>query len=69
MEDNEIIVKKANELARRFYLAHGCNVEKGYRFDKATHPQERRMWNLTRMAYSFIEGTDIEEALVEIEAG
>ena len=69
MEENKKIVKEANELARKFYLAHGYNVEKGYRFDQATHPQEQGMWNLAVMAYSFIEGTDVEEALVEIEAG
>lgn len=64
---NEDVVKNANGLARMFYLSHGYSVAEGYRFDKATHPQERLMWYLVVDAYDFIEGTDVESALAEIE--
>lgn len=62
LTDKEII-KNANELARAFYSAHGNDVEKGYRFDKATHPQEALMWYLAVLAYDYIEGTEVDSAL------
>jgi hypothetical protein len=62
------IVDKANALARQFYQSMGYEVREGYRFDQARHPQEQGMWNLAVMAYEFIEGTDVESALSEIES-
>lgn len=56
-----------NELAREFYASHGCEVAAGYRFDLATHPQEQGMWNLACIAYEFIDGTDIEEVIKELD--
>lgn len=61
------IVDDANDLARLFYESYGCRVEQGYRFDKAHHPQEKAMWNLASIAYEQIEGTDVNDALVEVE--
>lgn len=61
------LVADANELARTFYESHGYQVEEGYRFDKARHPQEQGMWVLAVIAYEHIEGTDIEAALIEVE--
>jgi hypothetical protein len=63
----EEIVKDCNELARQFYLSMGYQVEEGYRFDKARHPQETGMWNMAVMAYEHIESTDVEAALAEID--
>jgi len=56
----------ANELARRFYLAQGYQVAIGYRFDKATHPQERRCWRMAVDAFDCIEHTDVDNALSEV---
>lgn len=61
------LVREANELARLFSESMRYEVEVGYRFDKARHPQEQGMWNLAVMAYDHIEGTDIEDALAELE--
>lgn len=66
-ETNEAIVESANELARRFYAAHGCKVEAGYRFDQAEHPQERGMWNLAVIAFQYLQDTDVEDALAQLE--
>jgi len=63
----EKIIENANKLARKFYLAYGNKVEKGYRFDKANHPQEKGMWDLAVIAYEFIDGTEVEEALEETQ--
>lgn len=61
------IVADANALARVFYGLLGYQVEPGYRFDAATHPQESAMWAMAVVAYENIEGTDVEEALACIE--
>lgn len=60
------IVADANDLARIFYSLLGYQVEHGYRFDQATHPQESAMWAMAVIAYENIEGTDVEDALDEI---
>ena len=61
------IVENANELARNFYAMMGNQVEKGYRFDKARHPEEKLCWEMACEAYDFIQGTDISNALSELE--
>lgn len=61
------IVDEANTLARLFYEGHGYEVEEGYRFDQAHHPQEVGMWNLAAIAYEHIKGTDINDALSELD--
>lgn len=61
------LVAEANELARQFYRGLGYAVKKGYRFDQATHPQEVACWNMVVMAYDHIEGTDLENAVAELE--
>lgn len=65
----EEIVNDCNELSRLFYKAMGYVVKKGYRFDRATHPQERAVWDQAVVAFEFIEGTDVESALDELENG
>lgn len=61
------IVAECNALAREFYMLHGYGVEKGYRFDKAHHPQELGMWLLAAMAYEHCTDTDPEDALSNLE--
>lgn len=68
MKTDRELVDLANELARQFYAANGYEVPEGYEFQNARHPQERGMWNLAVIAYEFIDGTDIEAALAEVEA-
>lgn len=65
MSDQEI-VDKANELARKFYSLRGYAVKEGYRFDRATHPHEVEAWNAAVLAFDFIQGTDVQNALDEI---
>lgn len=64
---DEQIVADANALARVFYGILGYQVQPGYRFDNATHPQEQAMWKMAVIAYENIEGTDAEDALANIE--
>ena len=61
------IVEIANELASAFYKMMGHVVPSGYRFDDATHPQERLCWQMACEAYEFIDGTSPADALSEIE--
>jgi hypothetical protein len=67
MRTEKEIVADANALARIFYSLLGYQVEPGYRFDEATHPQEVAMWTMAVVAYENIEGTDVEDALNQIE--
>lgn len=67
MRTEQQIVDDANALARVFYGILGYQVEPGYRFDEATHPQEVAMWSMAVIAYENIEGTDVEDALACIE--
>lgn len=57
------IVSDANGLAREFYSMLGYQVEDGYRFDQAHHPQEVAMWRMACKAYEMIDGTDVDECL------
>lgn len=63
MRTEQEIVADANALARVFYSLLGYQVPAGYRFDQATHPQEKAMWAMVVIAYENIEGTDVEDAL------
>lgn len=61
------IIENANALARRFYGRMGYVVPKGYRFDRATHPQERMCWHMVCDAAEEYFDTDLEEVLSEFE--
>ena len=59
---------KLNELARVFYAAQGYQVEPGYDFSRARHPQERGMYAMACNAYDFlIEGMTFEDLITEDE--
>lgn len=63
------IVANTNDLARKFYGRMGCKVPKGYRFDKATHPQEKMCWQMAADAIEEFFGTDMNDVLDELEEG
>jgi hypothetical protein len=68
MEDDLTSVRdKGNELAREFYRLQGYVVPEGYRFDKATHPQESRCWDMAHAAFDMLTGTDLTEICIELE--
>lgn len=61
--------KKArlNALARLLYKMQGYNVEHGYDFEKARHPQEKAMFAFAKVSLDFFEmsqdNSDIQEAM------
>lgn len=61
------IIETARSLARKLYARMGCAVPAGYRFEDATHPQERLCWQMACDAFETIDGTEIAEVLEEIE--
>jgi len=61
------LVDDCNELAGKFYASMGYKVEEGYRFDRAHHPQEQGMWNLAVIAYDHIDGTEMDQVLLDAE--
>lgn len=60
------IVDECNELARKFYAMHRYEVPDGYKFYLANHPQEVGCWEMAVIAYEHIEGTDVEDCLMEV---
>ena len=69
MKTAQQIVDDCNALARSFYEMHGNEVDDDFKFYEAHHPQEVSMWNLAVHAYDHIEGTDVEDCLVEVMDG
>lgn len=61
------IVECANLLARRFYAEAGYVVAEDYLFYKAEHPHAQLMWEYACAAFECIEGTDVENALAELD--
>lgn len=61
------IVANDNELARMFYRRMGYVRPEGYRFDRATHPQEQMCWFMACDAVEHLFGTDLEEVRSELE--
>ncbi len=45
--------EKINRLANLFYRMQGYQVEMGYDFSEATHPQERSMFELAKVSKQF----------------
>lgn len=67
MKTNQQIVNDCLALAQRFYSMHGYQVPDGYRFDLASHPQERLMWVMAVEAYEHIEGTPVEDCMEDLD--
>ena len=61
------IVNQTNELARELYRLRGYVRPRGYRFDKATHPQEVEAWNGACEAQLLLTQTDVDDALQELD--
>lgn len=67
MSDEEIIAN-ANLLAAALYRLRGYQARPGHRFDQATHPHETEAWQGAVVAFALLTGTDVEDALSNIEA-
>ncbi len=61
------IVDDCNTLARKFYQQLGYEVAVDFKFYTAHHPAEKSCWNMAVLAYDTIQGTDVENALDELE--
>lgn len=48
-----MLTNEINILANLFYNLMGYTVKNGYRFDKATHPQEKMCWIFAEESYKF----------------
>jgi len=54
IDGDEKVLDQVNELARLLYSCNGYQVEKGYDFEAATHPQERGMWAKALVAFNYV---------------
>lgn len=66
-KSNHDIVQETLELADQFYAAHGYISRPGFRYDLSSHPQERFMWGLACIAQEFLNDTDAQNSLDELE--
>lgn len=48
-----VLKMRINNLARIFYLMQGYQVEPGYDFSTAKHPQEKAMWNFAKTSFEY----------------
>ncbi len=67
MKAEQQIVDDCNALARQFYKMQGCEVPDDFKFYEAHHPMEVGCWNMAVLAYDHIEGTDVEDALAQVD--
>jgi len=61
------IVNEANELAKTFCEMFGFEASSGHKFHERLNPRDAGFWELAVAAYDHIEGTDVEDALYELE--
>lgn len=67
MRTDAQIVADANDLARELYSLMGYIAPLNFRFDRAPRLRERLCWMLAVAAYEHIEGTDVADALSNLE--
>jgi len=56
MKDSEIGVllkMYLNDYARQLYMERGFEVEDGYDFSKAIHPEEQQLWEHAKFSYNY----------------
>lgn len=64
---NEELVAAALELAGKFYAAQGYIDRPGFKYYASQHPAERLVWEMACDAFEFIRGSDVRDALVDLE--
>jgi hypothetical protein len=67
VDNGRKLLADGNELARMFYRRMGYVRPEGYRFDRATHPQEQMVWAMACDAVEHFFGTELEEVRAELE--
>lgn len=64
------IVDETNTLARKFYYAMGYDVDADFKFYTEAvnrHPHETMCWNMACEAQEMLTGTDVRDALDNLE--
>ncbi len=65
---NEELVNAAIELADDFYRLHGFEPKKNFKYWESSHPQEQLIFEMACLAFEKIRGSDVMEAIEDIEA-
>lgn len=61
------LVDEALELANKFYALQGYIARPGFKFYDSPHPAEQLMWRMACEAFEFIRGSDVIDALMNLE--
>ena len=64
---NEELIAAALELAGKFYAAQGYVHRPGFKYYASPHPSEQLAWEMACDAFEFIRGSDVRDALADVE--
>lgn len=64
---NRDLVDAAIDLAGEFYAMHGFIHRPGFKYWESPHPQERRCFDMAALAFERIRGSDVWNAITDLE--
>lgn len=64
---NRELVDAAIELAGHFYAMQGYSHRPGFKYWQSPHPQERLVFEMACHAFVIIRGSDVMDAIADLE--
>lgn len=64
---NRELVDAAIELAGEFYAMQGYSHRARFRYWESPHPQEQLVFQMACHAFEFIRGSDVMDAIADLE--
>lgn len=61
------LVDAAIELAGKFYSMQGYTHRPGFKYWESPHPQEQLVFEMACCAFEFIRGSDVMDAISDLE--
>lgn len=66
---NRELVEAAIELAGEFYSMQGYTHRPGFKYWESPHPHERLCFDMACRAFEVIRGSDVMDAVTDLEDG
>lgn len=66
---NRELVNAAIELAGQFYAMQGYTHRAGFKYWESPHHQEQLVFEMACRAFEFIRGSDVMDAIADLEGG
>lgn len=64
---NRELVNAAIELAGQFYAMQGYTHRAGFKYWESPHPHEQLVFEMACLAFEFIRGSDVMDAIADLE--